>query len=308
MAAFVRAEGGEPLFSRDWPGAVRAAELVGGQVLVWASKVTTALVAICSEADVPLLFMEDGFLRSKGLGSKHVEPSSLVIDRRGIYYDASRTCDLEQLLELEALSEEELEAARTLRSLIVGRGLSKYNVGQKTQIGSLPADREIILVAGQVGDDASIRRGTGTICTNLTLLRQVRLEYPDAFIIYKPHPDVELGCRWGRIGPHTVLRDADMIASDLAPELAIEAADRVCVMTSLLGFEALMRDKSVVCYGLPFYAGWGLTEDRMSTTRRTRKRSLDEVLAGAYIRYARYIDIETLQSSDALATARILIG
>lgn len=307
MAAFVHAEGGDAVFSRDWAGSVRAAQLGGGQVLVWASKVTAALKAACGEANVPLLFMEDGFLRSKGLGSEHVEPSSLVIDGRGIYYDASEPSDLEHLLEHETLPDAELEAARTLRSLIVSRGLSKYNVGQRTGFEQLPDDRQIVLVAGQVGDDASIRRGTGTISTNLMLLRQVRLDNPDAYIIYKPHPDVELGRRWGRIGPHVVLRYANMIASDLAPDLAIGAADKVCVMTSLLGLEALMREKPVVCYGLPFYAGWGLTEDRMSTQRRTQARSLDEVLAAAYIRYARYIDVATLQPSDALATAQSLI-
>lgn len=159
-----------------------------------------------------------------------------------------------------------------------------------------------------MGDDASIRRGTGAVSSNFALLRQVRLDYPDAFIIYKPHPDVELGRRWGRIGLHAVLRHANMIASDIAPELAIDAAHKVCVMTSLLGLEALMRDKPVVCYGLPFYAGWGLTEDRMSTPRRTRQRSLDEVLAAAYLRYASYIDVGTLQPSDALATARAMAG
>lgn len=140
MAAFVQAQGGAALFSRDWQGSVRAAQLHGGQVLVWASKVTPSLVAACGEVGVPLFFMEDGFLRSKGLGSKHVEPSSLVIDRRGIYYDASAPSDLEHLLEYESLSEPELEAARALRSLIVDQGLSKYNVGQKTPIENLPAD------------------------------------------------------------------------------------------------------------------------------------------------------------------------
>lgn len=296
------------MFLRDWDAAVQAAGMDGGQVLVWASKGTAELRAACDSAGVPLLQMEDGFLRSRGLGSKHVEPGSLVIDRRGIYYDASGPSDLEIMLERDDVSDADLDAARTLLSLVVGGGLSKYNVGQKTSIENLPADREIVLVAGQVGDDASIRRGTGAIATNLDLLRQVRRDNPDAFIIYKPHPDVELGRRWGRIGAPSALRHADIIAQDVAPDVALGAATKVCVMTSLLGLEALMRDKRVVCYGLPFYAGWGLTEDRMSTPRRTRKRTLDEVLAVAYVRYARYIDVATLEPTDAVSLARALLA
>jgi len=49
-------------------------------------------------------------------------------------------------------------------------------------------------------------------------------------------------------------------------------------MTSLSGFEALLRDKKVVTYGSPFYAGWGLTEDHAVTERRCRRRTLEELI------------------------------
>jgi len=37
------------------------------------------------------------------------------------------------------------------------------------------------------------------------------------------------------------------------------------------------------------YAGWGLTDDRMACPRRTARRSLDELIAAIYLRYARYL-------------------
>jgi capsular polysaccharide export protein len=37
----------------------------------------------------------------------------------------------------------------------------------------------------------------------------------------------------------------------------INQVNEVWTMTSLLGFEALIRGKSVTCLGLPFYCGWG---------------------------------------------------
>jgi capsular polysaccharide export protein len=61
-------------------------------------------------------------------------------------------------------------------------------------------------------------------------------------------------------------------------------------MTSLAGFEALIRGKSVTTHGQPFYAGWGLTEDLCPVARRTRNRSLDELVAAALILYPTYLD------------------
>ena len=64
----------------------------------------------------------------------------------------------------------------------------------------MPARQAIAyLVVGQVEDDRSIERGTADIKTNLGLLKAVRADHPDAYIIYKPHPDVETGNRNGRI-------------------------------------------------------------------------------------------------------------
>ena len=51
-----------------------------------------------------------------------------------------------------------------------------------------------------------------------------------------------------------------------------------------------MRHVPVICHGTPFYAGWGLTEDRFSCPRRTRKLTLNELVFGALITYPRYVD------------------
>ena len=67
--------------------------------------------------------------------------------------------------------------------------------------------------------------------------------------------------------------------------------DEVHVNTSLAGFEALMRHTDVTTYGVPFYAGWGLTRDLGSVpARRTRQRSLDELVAATLLIYPRYLD------------------
>jgi len=71
----------------------------------------------------------------------------------------------------------------------------------------------------------------------------------------------------------------------------LETVDAVHVITSLTGFEALMRGREVICHGTPFYAGWGLTRDLGAVPeRRGRQLSLDELVAGVLILYPRYLD------------------
>jgi len=73
----------------------------------------------------------------------------------------------------------------------------------------------------------------------------------------------------------------------------LENIDAVHTMTSLAGFEGLLRAKKVVTYGQPFYAGWGLTDDRCPVPRRTRRLSLDELVAGSLFAYPLYVSQKT---------------
>jgi len=82
---------------------------------------------------------------------------------------------------------------------------------------------------------------------------------------------------------------------DVPMAVLLDQVDEVHTLTSLAGFEALLRGKRVVCYGLPFYAGWGLTEDKLSfpTGRRGRKLHLDDLVAGALLLYPCYLSRQT---------------
>lgn len=128
--------------------------------------------------------------------------------------------------------------------------------------------------------------------TNADLLRRARERHPEAVIAFKPHPDVEAGLRPGWVPAQDLAAHADMVLRDVSAADAIDAADHVETLTSLIGFEALLRGKPVTTHGLPFYAGWGLTESP-PCPRRTRRLSLDELVAGALIAYPRYVDPRT---------------
>ena len=231
--------------------------------------------------------LEDGFLRSKGLGAQLVPPLSFVLDRKGIYFDPNRPSDLEALIANSLnLSAQERQRAADLQHRLIKGGISKYNL-RKSAALALPPGRRI-LVPGQVEDDASIRLGTRDICTNLALLRNVRKQNPDAVVIYKPNPDVEVGLRPGTLAE--ARRYCDVIAADHAPIPLINQVDEVWTMTSLLGFEALIRGKAVTCLGLPFYSGWGLTHDRHAVPRRQARPDILGLIHDCLIEYPRYFD------------------
>ena len=262
----------------------------GTACVVWGVKGEQRWKEHTKQASLALWRMEDGFLRSVGLGSDLNPPLSLVLDKTGIYYDASRPSDLENILNHLSLSESEFSRTKQLHEQLVALKLSKYNVGNPFLLPELPITKLVILVPGQVEDDASILTGAPGVSTNYDLLSSVRNTHPDAFIIYKPHPDVLVGNRKGAIPSNKASALADLIAIDADIIDCIQRADEVHTMTSLSGFEALLHGKKVTCYGLPFYAGWGLTTDLLKIERRQKQLTLAELLFGAYIKYPTYIN------------------
>ena len=248
-----------------------------------------------------VLRLEDGFLRSKGLGAAFVPPVSWIVDSLGIHFDASKPSDLEEILAQGKFDEDTLSRAANLRAALVVSGLTKYNVGD-SQWQRPVGEKTVILVPGQVESDAAILHGCPGIRTNMDLLQTVRRENPEAFVLYKPHPDVVAGFRSKGHGEGEVRLYCDEVLLDIPMGELLKQVDEVHTLTSLAGFEALLRGRKVVTYGIPFYAGWGLTLDRIPTSRRKRRLSLDELVAGALIAYPVYCSIETGRPCEPEAT------
>jgi capsular polysaccharide export protein len=275
------------VFDDTAPVARAAAE--GRRLLAWATA-APPLAAEAAAAGVALSRVEDGFLRSRGLGAALVPPLSLAADDLGIYYDPARESRLErQIAAASALPPAALGRAGRLVEAIVAAGVSKYMAGG-APLPALSRGRWI-LVPGQVEDDASILTACPAERTNRALLERVRAENPAARIVYKPHPDVEAGLRPGAVAPVDLARLADAVAAGTDPAALIGLIDEVWTLTSLLGFEALLRGKPVTCLGAPFYAGWGLTRDLGPVpARRGARPSLAALAHAALIAYPRYRD------------------
>lgn len=287
---YLRSPGRRVRFVSDASELSSEEEASGITAVVWASRGNATLSAWAEARNVPLWHMEDGFLRSAGLGSDLTAPGSLVLDPEGIYYDPSRPSRLESILANAEFSPDELGRAARLRKLVVDSRISKYNLpGRSSLVLRARADQRVLLVPGQVADDASVRLGTQRVSNNLALLEAVRAANPDAYIVYKPHPDVLSGNRGGALRA-LASPPWDCLVEHVPLAACLDAVHEVHTMTSLVGFEALLRGLRVVTYGQPFYAGWGLTEDHAPLARRTRRLTLDELVAGSLLRYPRYIN------------------
>jgi capsular polysaccharide export protein len=262
------------------PKSLKACE----QVLVWGAQYPELTSCIR---------VEDGFIRSSGLGANLSLPSSLSFDHSGIYFDARQASDVENLLNQYALSIGERERANTLLSLLQASGVSKYNVGSLSAVNFDNGTKPILLVVGQVDGDASIVTGSSTIKSNEALIYAVKAANPTAYIVYKPHPDVVSGNRQGRVSQQCVADCIDKVLTHHSLIQLYPHIDALHTMTSLSGFEALLRGVVVHTWGQPFYAGWGVTQDHYPPLRRTKKRTVEELVFISIALYPDYIDWDT---------------
>lgn len=269
-------------------------------ILAWGRKATL----LKQQGYLKVWTVEDGFVRSIGLGAKLIRPFSLVVDDIGIYYDATQPSRLEMLLNSAHLTDGQRERALQLQQVLVREQLTKYNVGSQQLLKRewmTKTQQRKILVVGQVEDDLSVQLGGVGIKTNLDLLSAVRKSHPDAVIIYKPHPDVEANLRKGKLDSTLVFKYANAIETESNILQLFEHIDEVHTISSLSGFEALLRNIPVHCYGLPFYAGWGLTQDLYRCERRHRQLDILELIYISLIEYPLYNLPQTNAMQMALA-------
>jgi capsular polysaccharide export protein len=251
------------------------------------------------------VFLEDGFLRSVKLGVEGANPHSLIVDHSGIYYDATCPSDLEKAISQNDLNPTQIERALNCISLIKHHRLSKYNNAPDVSFNF--SDKPKVLVVDQTFGDASIQYGLANSSSFEQMLRQAVLDHPDSEILVKIHPDVLAGKKKGHLLTLAEKLGCTLITEQCNPWSVLDIVTDVYVVTSQMGFEALLAGKTVHCFGMPFYAGWGLTIDALSCERRNVERSLEAIFYAAYIQYCRYVDLNTGQRCEVEDTIQHLV-
>lgn len=294
VRSFLKSPGNKVVFSLDSRHALRNGFDSQSKIVVWGVREKDDVRRLADKFGVNIWRMEDGFIRSVGLGSDFIKPVSLVLDKTGIYFDPRSNNDLELILNTIELSKKDKEEAKAIIREVCNSGLTKYQVGEPSElIIKNPELKKIILIPGQVEDDASIRLGGVDIRTNAQLIKAVREKNGDAYLIYKPHPEVVAGNRIGAVDEAVLATYCDQVVSDISLDSCLVVADEVHTITSTVGFDALMRGKKVVVYGIPFYSGWGLTVDKYSVKRRSRSLTIEELVSGSMVKYPDYINWES---------------
>jgi capsular polysaccharide export protein len=252
---------------------------------------------------LPYLAIEDGFLRSIRLGVAGAPPWSLIVDDVGAHYDAKSESRLERLIACQKAGDPD---THELMRLMRRYGLSKYNDAPDIAVQTLPRDRPLVIVLDQTSGDMSVPAGGGGPESFLQMLDAALAENPGCRVLVRTHPDVLSGRRHGFLTDEARRRGVPLLSVAAGwPSIARYAA-RVYSVTSLGGLEAVIAGVPVSCFAMPFYAGWGLTEDRVQCARRQARPSLAALVSAIYQRYPGYVDPIHGGRCEALILARRL--
>jgi capsular polysaccharide export protein len=288
------------------PSAHQAAEI--DLVIGWGRKPNTKrAIKFAQRHDIPYTSLEDGFLRSVGLGRAGESSISLVVDQTGIYYDASQPSSLEELLNDtdDIFTPSLMHTADQAITFILKHKISKYNGAPDMPTDRCLPSKKNVLIIDQVAGDASVTYGAAAFSLE-KMINAAKDENPNSDIYIKLHPETIQGFRKGLFSGYTKDAQIQFITEDYNPLSVLEKMDKVYVATSQMGFEALIMGKDVVCFGIPFYAGWGLTDDRERCSRRIEKHSVEELFVAAYILYSRYVNPVTGKRCDILKALEYL--
>jgi capsular polysaccharide export protein len=243
-----------------------------------------------------VIFFEPAFLATTytwAQGFRDDDPAKAclgyVYDDLAYYFMADRTNRLTEWLNGDTeLTEVQTARARHLIERIVTKRISKYNdqpLRAPTMTEGYP---HRVLVVDQAYADASTVHGKVGDAEFERMLIAALTENPEAEVLVKTHPDTTTGGA-GRTGFYTHLESTGrvrVLKDPVNPFALFEHVDKVYVGTSQMGLEALFAGKKVVCFGAPFYAGWGLTDDRQKTPHRHRKRRLEDLFHAFYVWYS----------------------
>ena len=284
---------------------------VNGVFIVWGFNERGFVRRYAKSRKIPLWRIEDAFIRSSALGASHATPYSLILDKTGFYYDCSKSSDIENILNHTDFKAdpELLNNAQKALDTIIELKLSKYNPPpvSSTRITDKIKIRKRIMVLGQVDSDASIRLGNPDNWNAEELVKLAKFENPNAEVIYRPHPEIYKGYQKSSFKKKRIERIATVISPNESFIESLASIDHVYTITSLSGFEALLRGIKVTVVGAPFYAGWGLTDDRVNIKRRKAKLQLIELFAGSYLLYPKYLANLRDSSTGFMASAHKII-
>ena len=221
---------------------------------------------------------------------------SIVIDTKGHYVDSTTQCAMLGDLNSDMVFEQDkLLQAKALIQQLRQLRIARCNHQPDIPITLDGAAQRKLLVLAQASEDPSMG----------TLEEQQRLFTDMVSQVIKANGEAMVIIKQGSIAPvgnlltpalHKLMKhskNVHFLDADIHSHALLDIVDEVYLLDDHFGFEALMANKPVHCFGRPFYAGWGLTVDVHPNLSRKRQRSLEELFYASYIQYSRYLHPET---------------
>jgi capsular polysaccharide export protein len=284
-----------------------------GGVVLWGGRIPARTARfIAGMRGLRSWFLEDGFLRSVGLGKDMALPISISIDDLGMPVDASRPSRLERLI-ADAAEMDVAPNGADIREALVRYRLSKYNNLPHREPKLEPTTRRRILLVDQVFGDVSVPMAGGSPESFSRMLEDAVAS--GAQCVVRTHPDVMAGFRKGYLTEQAARTPGVILLADAVSVASVlDVVDEVWTVSSQFGLDALLRGIPVHCYAAPFYAGWGLTDDRLGEKsramlpRRSARPNVDQLVAAAFSLYPSYRDTKTWEEIDVFQAIDTLVA
>ena len=259
---------------------------------------TTEYINEILNANIPIISIEDTFLRSvfpcRTKCDKKFKDSIGYCINNYLYFESNELTTIKELLSKPyAKNEKEIIAGKNIINQIISNKISKYNCQNfigNTNVRSMYTNN--IIVIDQAFADQSIVNSNANVETFKQMLIAAVRENPKNKVCVKVHPESMTGGRAGFYTPELIKEVEKLtntkiykLTEPINPIILLQNARKIYTCSSGLGFEALMCNKPVVCFGAPFYAGFGLTDDRNSNTKFIQKIPIEYM---AYIVFEKF--------------------
>jgi capsular polysaccharide export protein len=282
-------------------------------IVFWGGRSTAKLARrIAWFRQLPYWYLEDGYLRSVGLGKEMTLPISISIDDLGMPVDASSPSRLERII-ADCAGMDGASHGADIREAIVRHRLSKYNNLPHREPRLQPTTQRRVLLVDQVFGDVSVPMAGGSPESFSRMLEDAAAS--GAQCVVRTHPDVMAGFRKGYLTEQAVRTPGVILLADAVSVASVlDVVDEVWTVSSQFGLDALLRGIPVRCYAAPFYAGWGLTDDRLGERsrvmlpRRSARPNVDQLAAAAFSLYPSYRDTTTWEAIDVFRAIDTLVA
>ena len=249
------------------------------------------------------LCLEEGFVRSvvpeifaqrdKTLIA-YANPISYRLDSVGPHFWPKDNIGIRSFMSSHQFTESERNLGAEIRQLIVNEDISKYNFCQPKKVRTFPE----VLVIDQAYNDLSVFLQGGEEGVFKTMLINAIEDNPGKTVGVKIHPEFKYRKTYLSQLTKEFSGKIAVYADDFDINALLASCETVYTYSSTTGLEGILRNKNVVTFGCPIYAGYGLSDDRRIGLSFQRNLSPDEMAFSLYAQNIVYVSPTTGKRTD----------